>query len=342
MKNAVALFVVPVLVPLLALAMSACSGSSGGGAVTCSGATLTAKPANNYAFSSTLTFEPISVQPKTELTFDWGSVTSSFLGHPVNPKTDLKMISILMWDLTLADLQSKLNADTLLQKDLVVVPLTYPTDGSNTTAKLFSFTLNGGAVDSATIMSYFDDTTYPYSDPAATHPHNIYTVMASKETTPGQGVQMIQSFKLDPASTNTTVKMTNSSTALQYTANLHNLTPTGIPAAQAAITLDWGSMTTNALGQPFDPTQITRALVGHYTQSPTEIEKQFLDIETIATDLYLADISIGTMVDFSTMKTIGGKTFPGIDATGTWVVALQCGACRNPAPWYLTVLKPCS
>ncbi len=22
--------------------------------------------------------------------------------------------------------------------------------------------------------------------------------------------------------------------------------------------------------------------------------------------------------------------------------ALQCGGCRNPAPWYLSILKPCS
>ena len=37
-----------------------------------------------------------------------------------------------------------------------------------------------------------------------------------------------------------------------------------------------------------------------------------------------------------------GKAFTGISTSGTWIVALRCGSCRNPAPWYLTVLKPCS
>jgi hypothetical protein len=37
-----------------------------------------------------------------------------------------------------------------------------------------------------------------------------------------------------------------------------------------------------------------------------------------------------------------GAGFPGIDDTGTWLVGLICGNCRNPAPWYMTILKPCS
>ncbi|HEX7500572.1 MAG TPA: hypothetical protein VF524_09750, partial [Polyangia bacterium] len=83
-------------------------------------------------------------------------------------------------------------------------------------------------------------------------------------------------------------------------------------------------------------------LLGHYTQTPAQLEKQFLDIQLIATDLYEAGISIGTRIDFSTLTTSSGKAFSGIDTTGTWLVALQCGACRNPAPWYLSILKPCS
>ena len=64
MKNATTLF----LVPFLAVAVSACSGSSGGdgGSVACTGTNLTATAANNYSFSSTLTCPPIAVAPKTE------------------------------------------------------------------------------------------------------------------------------------------------------------------------------------------------------------------------------------------------------------------------------------
>jgi hypothetical protein len=145
--------------------------------------------------------------------------------------------------------------------------------------------------------------------------------------------------ELDPAST--MVKLTNDSTQLTYTANLHNLTEIGITAKSAAIRLDWGKMTTNALGNTFISTNITNAMVGYYTQTPAELEAKFLDLELIAADLYRAEIPAGTVLDFSMLKNKSGQAFAGIDADGTWVVALQCGSCWNPAPWYLTILKPC-
>jgi hypothetical protein len=324
---------------LLALAAPACGSNNpgtgrNGGSVACNGTALIASEANDYAFTSTLTFPPVTVAPKSDLTFDWSGVTKDFLGHPLDTKKDLNSILVLMWKLTLADLQTKLNADALAQRDLVTLPLTYTTDGSGTSAKLLAFS-NTGKPDATTILSFLDSTNYP---PA----NYTYTLMAATGTTLGEGTRMIQSFQLDPASTNTSVTMKTDSTKLTYTANLHTLTPTGIPAGKSAITLDWSKMTKNALGNDFVLSNITKALVGHYTQTPTELEGQFLDLELIATKLYLGTIASGTTVDFSTLATSSGETFSGIDDTGTWVVALQCGGCRNPAPWYLSVLKVCT
>ena len=331
----------------------ACGGGSGGagggsnpdggttGTVTCSGTAVVASEANDYRFSSTLTFPPIAVAPNMELTFDWGGVTADLIGHAVDPHTNLNTISILMWNLTLADLQTKLNADSLQQRDLVVVPPTFFPDGSATSARLFDFALNGNPIEPATILTYFDATAHP---PAT----NTYTLMAATGTTLGQGTRMIQSFRLDPASTNTNVTMTSTSTHLAYTADLHTLKATGIMAGQAAVSLDWSHMTTNALGNPFIATNVTSVLVAHYTQSPAALEAQFLDLELIATDLFRGcvgdapcTIPNGTRVEFSALKNAAGQSFTGIDDSGTWIVALQCGGCRNPAPWYLSVLKPC-
>jgi len=349
-----------ILVPFLVVTLSACgsngnggagaggngtgtggaggSGSGGGaGSVACNGASVVANEANNYLFSSTLSFPPIKVAPKTELSFDWSGVKTDFIGHSLDTKKDLNSILILMWNLTVDVLENELNNDTPNQSDLTVVPLTYyPGDSGTTSAKLFDFTLNGGQVSSDTIISYFDDVAYPPTS-------HIYTLMAATGTTPGQGVKMIQSFQLDPSSSNTSVAITSDSTKLSYTVNLHSLTPTTIPAGQAAVTLDWSAMKTNALGQPFKPASITNALVGHYTQTPAQLEsgRTFLDLQLIATKLYQGSIPRGFTVDFSSLQDDGGQSFPGIDATGTWIVALQCGACHNPAPWYLTILKPC-
>jgi hypothetical protein len=287
---------------------------------------------------STLMFPPVSVKPMSDLTFDWSGVTTDFIDHPVNVQTDISMVNILMWNLTLAELQTKLNADSLAQMDLTVVPLTLNTSvdgGVVTSADLFSFGFNGMPVTSDEVLPYFDPTMYDPSD-------HIYTIILASGTTVGQGARMIQSFVLDPTSTNTAVTVTDTSTTLMYTANLHSLQPTMIPAGTAAVTVDWSMLTTNALGNPFVAQNITNALVAHYTQTPAQLESQFLNLELIATDLYQGMIQSGTVVDFSMLQDSNGKTFPGIDSTGTWIVALQCGSCRNPAPWYLAILKPCN
>jgi hypothetical protein len=143
---------------------------------------------------------------------------------------------------------------------------------------------------------------------------------------------------------NTKVTLTNSSTTLTYTADLHSLTPTKVPPGTAALTLDWTNLGTNALGTTLDAmgrTRIDHAIVGRYSQAISELEKNFLNLQTIADKLYQADIESGTVLDFKTLTDSSGAAFSGIDSNGTWLVALLCTfSCRNPAPWYLTILNP--
>jgi len=301
----------------------------------CMGSSIKATDANNYSTWSEMKLPVIKVKPETELSFDWGSVTKDLITHSLDAKKDLNLIMVLMFQLPLPDLEKKLNADSLTQNDLAVSPpLTVRTNGSDTSAKLFSFDLNGTPVTPEMILKYFDADFYA---PA----NYTYALAGATGTEVGQNIRILQTFQLDPGSSNTAVKMMDSSVKLDWTANLHDLTPTGIPKGQAGITLDWGEMTKTALGTPFDPTQITRALVARYDEGSGQIEKDFLDIELIATDLYQTKIDSGSSVDFSTMKKSDGTSFAGIDDTGTWLVALQCGVCRNPSPWYISLLKTC-
>lgn len=341
----------------LALAVSACgsnnnggvkggSGGGGGGgsggsggntSMTCNDSTIFANEANDYVFTSTISLPPIKVKPNSELTFDWADVTADITRHAVDPKEDLKVIAVLGWAIPLADLEVKINADSAESRDLIVVPASYLPDGKTTSQKLFNFSLSGNPIEPAVIMQYFDDSFYPPD-------MNCYTVMAGANEEVGKDVRMLQSFLLDPSSSNTTVKMTKDSTKLEFTADLTKLTPTGIPAGKSSITLDWSKMKKNALGATFKDGQITRVIIGRYNETPEELSTdKFLDLELIATELYTAYIPEGSSIDFSKLKDKDGKAFSGITDDGTWLVALQCGDnCKNPAPWYLTVLKPCS
>ena len=56
---------------------------------------------------------------------------------------------------------------------------------------------------------------------------------------------------------------------------------------------------------------IGNAIVGHYTQTPSQLESQFLDLQTIAEDLYTAEIPCGTVLDFTTLMDKHGQQLPG-------------------------------
>jgi hypothetical protein len=323
---------------------AASHGDGGAAAKTCMGTSIVASEANDYAFSSTLTFPPVWVAPRSNLQFDWSGVTADFGRHALDPKKDLDTILVIEWDLNLVDLQTKINADALVMRDLTMVPpLLFATDGITTSARLLDFTFNGSPIGGDLtsvdqLMLFFDPSAY---DPS-TH---TFTMIASTGSVIGQGTRMIQTFLIDPASTNTLVAMTTGSSRLDFRADLTKLVPTTIPAGQPKVTFDWGRMKTNAMGDDFsgaNAERITSAFIGRFLESAAELSgDKFLDLEQLALTLYRRDVDTGTSVDLSTFQDRDGRGFAGIDGTGTWLLGVQCGDCRNPAPWYITVLEPC-
>lgn len=311
------------------------SGGSSGATGGCAEGTTVLSEKGDYKFSSTLTFPPIKVKPTADLTLDWSAVSKDFIGHDLKNATDINSVLIILWTLPLPDLQTKLNADSLSANDTATFPLSLETDGKAMSAPLTDLTLSGTKLTPMDRDPYFDATKYPPDK-------NTYTFIAATGTVTGQGTRMIQSFQLDPTSTNTTVKMTNDSTKLDYSVDLHSLESTPIPSGSSKIKLDWKDIKTNALATPFVARSVTKALVANYTESPAELEKKFLDLELIAKSAYRTDISSGTELNFADLKDDAGKPFSGITKDGTWIAAAFCGKCRNPAPWYLTILKPCN
>lgn len=291
---------------------------------------------NDYAFSSTITLTPVTVASMSNLTFDWSGLTKDFEGHAVAPGTDLGLAVVMFWDLPLPQFEAELNADALFTSDLIVSPpLSLQLAPGMTSAKLYDFTINTTPVTADMINPYFDAAAYPPSSAS-------FIAGVETGTALGRNLRMMQAFNLDTSSTTTVVPITNDSMMLAYTADLHDLTPTLVPAATQALTLDWSHMMINGFGREFSPGDVTDAIVGHYAETPAELETKFLDLDRIALATYRASIPTGFVLDFEQLKDENGASFTGIDGTGTWVVGLLCGNCRNPAPLYMTVLKPCS
>jgi hypothetical protein len=152
---------------------------------------------------------------------------------------------------------------------------------------------------------------------------------------------MVQAFQLDDTSTTTNVSITSDSASISFDTDLSSLTPVGVPSGRSDITIDWFDMETNAMGRPWAVRSIYEVLVAHYSITPAEIETQFLDLESLADGLWRGEVVAGDALALSALSDESGNAFPGIDDTGTWILALICGPCGNPAPWYLTRLESC-
>jgi hypothetical protein len=301
---------------------------------------LLADEAHNYSFESRLTFPVTLVRPMSELDFDWGGLEHDFLGQTLDPAQDVDAVHLLLWRLTLAELEEKLHQDELRQSDLVV-PASLVTGGQRTAGTLFE-------LESAAGVPLAPEDVLPFLDIEAFPPEShIYTLMIASSDLVGQGTRMIQAFQLDADSDNTQVRVDDGSTRLNHEVDLTGAEPTQVAPQAADVVFDWSQMKTNATGEDFSLARISRAAVARFDAAPEELEEQFLSLirydGSIRADVvFSGEVASGTSVELSSLVNESGQAFTGIDRAGTWLFALFCGTCRSPAPWYLTFLEPCA
>jgi hypothetical protein len=313
------------------------TGTTGSSCMATGNTTVMATDAMDYDFTSTLSFPPTPVQPDTEIFVDWSALTTDFLGHPVDVATEINSVNLMLWTMTQAELEQKLNDDTLRMSDLAVIATIYPEAGE-TSASIYDLTSGGMALEQEMIEPFFSIEGYPPES-------NTYTVMAATGEELGAGTRMIAGFKLDATSTNTMVTVDDTSTDLQYTVDLQSLESIPVPAGDPSIVLDWDGLTVNGLGQEFVKTEITKLAVARFDKTPAELEENFLDLVNYdgsvnADSLWEAQVPSGSCLSLADAVDATGGAFPGIDGDSTWMVALFCEDCQNPAPWFLSFLTP--
>jgi hypothetical protein len=338
------------------------SGTSGtGGGPACAMGPITAQPANNYTFSSDISVKPLAIRPSSELFFDWSMLTTDFSGHTVSPTADINSVLVVMFSLNVEQFEEHLNADDGTLDDFNVGALQLRPNGTTTSSSLYDFGVIGAPETTYRTSLDVQTTLDENLDPAITDPTmNLMAVMPSTGTSAGQGARMVQVLRVDPSSTTTMVSIGSSmelpagtdghtgktdgpSMTLVFDVDLQALTPTRVPAGRADLTIDWTGMTTNALGRMWQSRSIDEIMIARYTQPLEQLENDFLDLETLAERLYRADVPSDEPFLLTALTDAQGQPFPGIDATGTWVLALSCRMyCANPAPWYLTILAPCN
>jgi hypothetical protein len=307
---------------------SATGGTGNVTSSTCSTALL-ATPASNYTIATEFTLDVEAVKPTADLTVDWSEVKTDFRGRSVDPN-ELDMLELALWPLELTEFESALSSDTLNNPVLIAfMPIR-----DTTRANLLDLEVPDGPIPPEVIAQYFDITNYPPET-------NTYTIMLANGNNLGDGTRMLKAFRLDAASNTTEVRMDSLSTQLSEKVDLRSLVPQRVPAATPNIDIDWTHTETTGAGGVFIPSSITRIDVAKFSESVPELEAKFDALEDLADERYSAEVDVGTRFELVNTRD-ATQRFPGIDASGTWLLALSCGACENPAPWYVTILEPCA
>jgi hypothetical protein len=292
----------------------------------------------NYKLTNDFTIQLARLKDNTDLVFDWSQVTRDFFGKVLDPAADIDTFLISLWALTPAEIREALKKDDLPLTSNSGVITTFP-DGTFTSQHLLGFDELGNPLPPEHLWARFNT-----ADPAFAYPQDLYTflAMASTGTEVGKGPRMLALFNIDPAATDTELHMTNDSTKLEYSVDLLRAAPVEVPPTVPGLTIDWGQMKTNAIGNPYNYYQITSAAVAHFGEkSLAELQTQFLQLEDIADGWWSGDVLSGNSVDLSTLVDKNGGAFPGTSADGVWMAALFCTNCNNPAPWSITILEPC-
>lgn len=292
---------------------------------------LSASAVNNYRFSRTLSFPVVTVAPDSDLTFEWNALEHDIRGRELDPEGDVDTLMLTQWRLTPEDFTAKANADLLVQNDLVAVVVIY-TEQARTRANLLEMTSFGMPLEPEILLGYFAAEDFPPNQ-------YTYTAAAVTGTNLGTGIRMIQAFQLDPDSSNTFVELTDDSTGFEYTVDIQGACPIVVPTGATDLDLDWSTIETTASGIEFVPSSVTEVIVARYAMSVAELETNFLVLDTVADRTYRNTAPVGNRVEFESLVGDDGSSFPGVDSDATWVIALVCGRCSSPAPWYLSVLE---
>jgi hypothetical protein len=320
---------------------------------------ITLSDENNYKFSNKLNITNTKVKAKSNIYFDWSELTTGFLGHALNPKLDIESLVIALFPWPHQELADRLGADQVGDNDTAKVVTLFPrkptqnidepktAEGFTSHDLLTDVNFNQVPVTREQVEPNLDADPVTGFDPA----QYTWAILAQKGDlvpAPPGVVQMIASFTLDPASGNTSVKIDNNSTIIQYDTMLQQWHPVFVPSDLSSVAFRWASLTKNGMGISLNGALGVRKLfIAHYKESPKELEEQFLKLDTPG--FALEEYTNSTPLAFnegsarlSDFKTSNGKTFTGVTDDGTWLVGINCDICKSPAPSYLGILKPCA
>jgi hypothetical protein len=281
--------------------------------------------ANNYNFTGALDVPSITTASAVDITIDWSAVTSDIQCHEVDPAVDIDLVGLVRFpNFTQEDVEAGLSNNNLDQNQMNGY-VQIQNDAELTTGQLADMSFFGTVIDVP--AQYFDG-------------GGTYLMMLNSGITPGVGVRMLSFLAPSGGSDNTVAAVGSGCGLLDFDVDLQSLTRAKLPTA-GPWALDWGDLTVDGQGNPFDSSGIDSVMLGFYAGvTVADLEAGFLDIEQSATEVYILPLEGGTTGDLAGAMDPGGVAFSGFHDGGEWILALRCSRCYNPAPPFLTLVTP--
>lgn len=301
----------------VALALVGCSGGSGD---------LVFEDANNFEYKGLVTLESVEVQSKADFCADWSAVTTDLRGRVFDP-AKIEDVYLLELDLTQAEVEAKIAANTLVQSDAATQWINERTDGTDMTVCASEFSIIGNSLDTGP------------DGPLDENPAQTW-LMSLVDIVDGVTDVLTSVFVVPTdASSDHDVVFTDDSSHLDLqTLDIASKPPIETKADLSAYTLDWSAVTTDVNGQAFEPLNGDRLLVARYDAADaTAIEDSFLTLDESAAEKWTWDVFGKTDADLM-LPDINGETFTGFTTDGVWLVAISCSTCTSPVPLLLSVV----
>lgn len=291
----------------------------------------------NYVFHSGLSAVTTPVRADGNITFDWSTATVDMLERQMDPLADVDMMQLMLWRYTKDEFLAGINREELETGRMVAMGYC-DAQHLRTHCGLFDIVApSSSPIAQDKLLEYMNPKTYSPEE-------HVWVIMVATGKVFGRGTRLLAFFQPTEGESNDQVQLGNDSAKLSYTVVLASLAPISLPPHVGEVVLSWADdhrLTKNGMGAPWIPTYITDVAVAHYVgYSVADLERQFLLLQELASEQYGVRLKAGQDVSLSRLADNAGKPFPGIDENGIWLFSLSCGSCRNPAPWFVSILQP--
>ncbi|MBM4367853.1 MAG: hypothetical protein FJ102_16695 [Deltaproteobacteria bacterium] len=278
---------------------------------------------NNYEWSGGLNIPSYETAELVDIHFDWSGLDKDMLCHDMDPVADIDSAGLTRFPfLTETEVAEGLTNNSLLQSDTSGYVSCEP--GDRTECWLSEFSFGGTPYDTINV----------YKEDGGTFLFNLQT-----GTEPGQGARFVAFLQPRATSDVTELFFTPNCEVAQMEVEFEALTPVEL-SMDGPWTIEWSKLSIAGNGLPVIPGDLDEVMVASYDgYELSDLEAQFIDLDLIATDLYTLQLDGGTEATLSGLVNAEGEAFPGFTTDQTWLLALRCTSCTNPAPVFMSVVK---